>query len=256
MIFPLLPRSCGAYLLSYDFYLTLPLSSIMLDSDHHDVGLAGKFVLCQIYSILFVLIILQDLLIQTRTDLLSTKGYLGDQYFLQHIIWGEKTQISSVDTRTFHVLMCAHGLYYRNCTIVGVIAPDNASLHPEGDFLLGSSVGLSNARRSFQLMAPDVRGLSAPDVRGLSSLQEDFETAVLNIKLLQDSICSNKSGILSTHGRGETTSHRFTFSIPVFSHKVSNYLKPFVSHPLNLYHSTGPTISSSVSSFLCLSLGI
>ncbi len=75
-----------------------------------------------------------DLAIQLRHVLSSEKGYMGSKSFLQMIIWGTRSKVSSHDPIYHRVLQCAHALYYRNCAVVGVVNPANVFLRPKGDF--------------------------------------------------------------------------------------------------------------------------
>lgn len=132
---------------------------------------------------------------------------------------------STLDTSYFRMLHCAHGLYYRDCTVIGVIAPDNAILKPEGNFGQDNCSSLSEANRCFQLIATN-----DPD---LPTLHDDFQTAIKNATLLQTSLPGDIPGFVSTFGDGENTSPCFYFRMPIFDIKV-NHIPFFIQLLLQL----------------------
>lgn len=124
-----------------------------------------------------------------------------------------KVKQSTLDTWHYRMLHCAHGLYYRNCTLIGVISTDNAMLRPEGDFGRGICDALSNAKRSFHLITTEI-----PE---LSQLNIDFRTAIRNATLLQDSIPGGSPGLVSTlDEKGKSSDPCFNFCMPIFDKKV------------------------------------
>lgn len=137
------------------------------------------------------------------------KEYIGSLEFLHHIVWSGPSGYHLED-KTARILLDERGAYPRLCNAIGRVGGNITFLGPQGNFELGTGIGLKDASKIFTIVP----------VTSMPFLLADFEIVLQNIKSLAsisglDAVDYNS--ILAYNVKGIPS---VTFEHKIFSLKV------------------------------------